>query len=177
MNLAIANTSIRQDAEGRYSLNDLHRAAGGERRHQPRYWLANQQTKELVHELNSGDSRNIDSGNPLSVQRGGRAQGTYVCKELVYAYAMWISPAFCVKVIRAYDAGQSGRQFLSPWEEIQALNLRDTETSIRASVGAVWMNDRKRELPVLRRERARLEVEIQPSLFALQRVMQGEARR
>ena len=30
--LIIATTAIRQDEEGRFSLNDLHRAAGGERR-------------------------------------------------------------------------------------------------------------------------------------------------
>ncbi|WP_337054986.1 phage antirepressor KilAC domain-containing protein [Pseudoxanthomonas sp. USHLN014] len=96
-NLIIASNTIRQDSTGRYSLNDLHRAAGGEQRHQPRYWLANQQTTELVAALG-------DSGNPLSVIRGGADQGTYVVKELVYAYAMWISAAFHLAVIRAYDA-------------------------------------------------------------------------
>ena len=95
--LVLANTKIRQDQSGRFSLNDLHRAGGGEQRHQPRYWLTNQQTQDLISELG-------DSGIPLSVQKGGAGQGTYVAKELVYAYAMWISPRFHLQVIRAYDA-------------------------------------------------------------------------
>jgi len=104
--LVIVDTVISQDAEGRYSLNDLHRAAGGEEfpdgepRHQPRYFLANQQAQDLITEI----STSTDGGIPLSVKKGGHNQGTYVCKELVYAYAMWISPAFHLKVIRAYDA-------------------------------------------------------------------------
>lgn len=95
--LVVADIAIRQDSHGRYCLNDLHKAAGEEQRHQPRYWLSNKQTTELVDELG-------DSGKALSVVRGGPGQGTYVVKQLVYAYAMWISPAFSLKVIRAYDA-------------------------------------------------------------------------
>ena len=99
--LIIANTAIRTDAENRYCLNDLHKAAGEEQRHQPRYWLSNKQTTELVDELG-------DSGKALSVVRGGPGQGTYVVKQLVYAYAMWISASFHLKVINAYDRLVSG---------------------------------------------------------------------
>lgn len=98
MNLVIANTDIRTDAEGRYCLNDLHRAAGGENRHRPSLWVENQQTQALIEEVGK-------AGIPaLASIKGGSAPGTYVAKELVYAYAMWISPAFHLKVIRAYDA-------------------------------------------------------------------------
>lgn len=41
---------------------------------------------------------------PVNAIRGGTAPGTWVVKELVYAYAMWISPRFHIQVIRAYDA-------------------------------------------------------------------------
>lgn len=103
--ITISDTSIHQDSHGRYSLNDLHKASGGEQRHQPRYWLALQQTTELIDEIvNSG----ITLFPPTETKRGCRG-GTYVCKELVYSYAMWISAAFALKVIRAYDSIVTGR--------------------------------------------------------------------
>lgn len=100
--LMIADVGIAQDVHGRYCINDLHRASGGLENDQPAYFLRNKKTQEFIEYLCSEKSQNI---NPLeTVQGRGRAQGTFVCKELVYAYAMWISPAFSLRVIRAYDA-------------------------------------------------------------------------
>uniref|UniRef100_A0A182TC81 KilA-N domain-containing protein n=1 Tax=Anopheles maculatus TaxID=74869 RepID=A0A182TC81_9DIPT len=97
---------IQQDQQGRYCLNDLHRAAGGEDRHKPRHWYATQQTQELVRILTEGGIPPLEQNQPVSIIRGGNQQGTYVCKELVYSYAMWISAAFNLKVIRTFDAAQ-----------------------------------------------------------------------
>ncbi len=101
--LAIHSTNIRQDAHGRYCLNDLHRAAGGANRHRPSLWVENKQTAALVAEM-------AKAGIPaLESVKGGASAGTYVAKELVYAYAMWISPVFHLQVIRAYDAMAADR--------------------------------------------------------------------
>lgn len=106
--ITVADTLIRQDSEGRYCLNDLHKAAvatGANRRSkEPAKFLSSPQTGELVGELET--TQNLGS-SPVGASEG-RNGGTYVCKELVYAYAMWISPAFHLKVIRAYDALVSG---------------------------------------------------------------------
>lgn len=109
--LVIANTTIRQDDEGRYCLNDLHRASGGEKRHQPSDWLRLAQTQELIDEIASVPGiPGTDTGNPVSVVRGGLQQGTYVCRELVYAYAQWVSPKFHLHVIRTFDAVVTGHK-------------------------------------------------------------------
>lgn len=100
MSLIVSSVNIRQDSEGRFRLNDLHKAAGGESKHQPAFWLRSNQTQELIDEITN--SANLQSLPVASV--GGRNGGTYVCKELVYAYAMWISPRFHLQVIQAYDA-------------------------------------------------------------------------
>lgn len=99
MKLIIANTNIHQDEEGRFSLNDLHKSAGGEERHRPNYFLENQQTKALVSEIEK-------AGIPAIAAK--QKVGTFAAKELVYAYAMWISPSFHLQVIRAYDALATG---------------------------------------------------------------------
>lgn len=108
LQLSVAGIGIRRDLEGRFCLNDLHRASGGESRHQPGFWLRNAQTRALIDEL--GASADLQTP-PVATVNDGLGNGTYVIKELVYAYAMWISPAFQVRVIRAYDKLQAARHF------------------------------------------------------------------
>lgn len=100
MNLIISNQAI-STYDSLYSLNDLHRASGNAKKHQPSNFLANQQTKELISEIeNEGQiAHHTVKGN----RADGAKQGTYVCRELVLAYAMWISPKFSLMVIRAFD--------------------------------------------------------------------------
>jgi len=66
---------------------------------------------------------------PVNVVKGGNSsqQGTYVVKELVYSYAMWINAAFHIKVIRAYDAFVTNQtfDFLKPISE--PLSVADFE--------------------------------------------------
>lgn len=114
--LTICDVGIRQDAEGRFSLNDLHRAAGGEAKHRTNYWINLAETHALISEIEK-------AGIPAVSTKPGRNGGTYVCKELVYAYAMWISPAFHLKVIRAYDATVRAPKFHIPQTMSEALRL------------------------------------------------------
>lgn len=124
--LVIGEFSIRQDEDGRYCLNDLHKASGYDKKHQPAYFIRNQQTKDLIGEIvNSANLQSLENNQiePVKKMEGVKG-GTYVVKELVYSYAMWISAKFHLQVIRAYDAmvmqfRVKARQAISP--EQQAL--------------------------------------------------------
>lgn len=97
--LVIAGSTINTDEEGRYNLNALHKAAGGAAKHQPNLWLRLDATTELIHEVEAAVIPQICGVSA----KAGRYGGTFAVRELVYAYAMWVSPKFHLEVIRAYD--------------------------------------------------------------------------
>lgn len=106
--LVIVNQEIHTTRDGFYSLNDFHKASGGNKNHQPAFFMRNDQTKALIDEIaKSANLQNCaeieKAGIPAFKKTRGVHGGTYACKELVYAYAMWISPAFHLKVIRTFD--------------------------------------------------------------------------
>lgn len=117
--LTIAGTKVRIK-DGLYSLNDLHKAAGGEKKNGPSYWLAIEQTKAF-----------LKTTDITVVKQGGRSGGTYAEKKAVYAYAMWISPEFQSHVIDAYDTLVTG--------QIQEANRKATRENARLE--APFMTD------------------------------------
>lgn len=141
--LTISSSEIRQ-IDGLYSLNDLHKASGGEKRHQPSDFIRLDQTQALITELNSEDSRNLNVQictfknsekslfKPLKVFQG-RNGGTYACKELVIAYAAWISPAFHLKVIRVF-LGATRPVLPAPSRPVYISAMQQTDINSRAHV-------------------------------------------
>lgn len=167
-NLSISDTEVRIDADGRYCLNDLHRAAMSKgkatKHHRPGAFLRIDQTKRLISAV---EKRCADSHiAPVAVVKGGPSnaqQGTFAAKALVYAYAMWIDAEFHLDVIEAFDREQNSSQGL--WLQMQALVAREVESQVRASFGSHLMLKRKKEIPPLKTERELLEAAIQPSLL------------
>lgn len=87
--------------DGLYSLNDMHKASGGDKKHQPSFFVRNQEVNDLAKEIEV--SANLETAQVLRKINGGAKRGTYACKEIVYRYAMWISPKFALLVIRTFD--------------------------------------------------------------------------
>lgn len=96
--LQLRNLTIKSN-DGLFSLNDLHKASGGADKDRPGLFLDSKKTQELIDEI-------LNAGNAAIKKSAGRYGGTYACKEIVYAYAMWISPKFNLEVIQFFDDHQ-----------------------------------------------------------------------
>ena len=92
----IAGTKVTCNEDGLYSLNDLHKASGGERRHEPHLWLRLESTLDVIAEIEKLTTQKC------VVRKEGRYGGTYVDKILLGMYASWISPKFHIMVYRVF---------------------------------------------------------------------------
>lgn len=154
--LHIGGITIHQDENGRFSLNDLHQAAGGEKRFTPSRFARSAGFKALVDAINVENdlppempvafddecskieqNPKMASGplviSPVQTINGGTNPGVYVVRELVYAYAMWISPAFHLKVIRTFDALMMGRIQQVRDEAQHAIEVRDNQLFFKSA--------------------------------------------
>jgi anti-repressor protein len=95
--LGIAGVPMTHDAQGRYSLNALHRASGGQPGKEPAHWLAKQSTQALVTACEGQHP-----GACLDVVHEGTTADTYAHALLAVSYAGWIAPAFQLKVNQAF---------------------------------------------------------------------------
>tara|TARA_R110000782_G_scaffold180233_1_gene270758 strand:+ start:125 stop:631 length:507 start_codon:yes stop_codon:yes gene_type:complete len=98
--LVINELEITTDSSGRYSLNDLHKAAGGSIKHLPNKFMRSNSFGEVVDVL-IAQKRAFE---PVVKKQGRYTGGTWVCKELVYKYAMWVNAEFEIRVIQTFDS-------------------------------------------------------------------------
>jgi hypothetical protein len=128
--LSIGTFNVRQ-LDGLFSLNDLHKAAGGEPKHQPSFFIRNEQTQALLSELSSANLQTMKT-----VTGKGKQQGTYACRELVIAYASWINAAFQLKVIRVFLDSAAPQVQPAPALDYDRISPAQAQT-LKEFVGAV----------------------------------------
>ena len=102
--IEVCGVSVRRDAEGRYSLNDLHAAAvkngNATDNQKPSKFLRTDGVKEFVNVLDL-EGQNCPS---IKTVKGRGITGTFAVELVAIRYAAWINPAFEVTVYRTFQA-------------------------------------------------------------------------
>ncbi|WP_312358846.1 phage antirepressor KilAC domain-containing protein [Mixta calida] len=105
----ICGVEITTDEEGRFNLNALHKASGGDGHKRPSKWLATDQAKELISELEKQSPISGLGENIIKVIKGGVAPGTFAHELLAVEYAGWISPAYRLTVNQTFLDYRTGK--------------------------------------------------------------------
>ncbi len=114
--LIIAGVEVIRDEAGRYNLNALHRASGGNPIHAPSQWLRLKGTKKLIDQLES------ETMQKCTFTIEGVGGGTFAHELLIISYAGWISPAFQLRVNQAFlDMNKKDQDLSLPANYIEAL--------------------------------------------------------
>ncbi|CAK8738042.1 hypothetical protein SODG_001738 [Sodalis praecaptivus] len=136
LSITISGIVIRTDKAGYFRLNDLQKAAKksedqkrSERTFEIHEFMRRPDTKALIREIENETTGKLRSLAFFTME--GRNGGTYVCKELVYAYAMWISPKFHLHVIRTFDAAVAKEQIRISYRDMARLEYKPMTDAIK----------------------------------------------
>lgn len=119
-----------------------------------------------------GDMR-FEIAKPESGSAGGRPQSYALLNEDQCYFLLSLSRNTAkvvdlkANLVQAFgEARRAGAaQELTVWQQLQALQLADTDSLARASFGSRLMLERKEVLPSLRQRRLQLEQEFAPQLL------------
>ncbi len=108
--ITVFGTNIRKDVDGRFSLNDLHKAAMAKghatESHAPSKFLRNDGVQAFIAEVDSkNNSLESDGQKRASVKstKGGKNQGSFACELVALRYAGWISSSVEVEVYQTFQ--------------------------------------------------------------------------
>lgn len=106
LSVVVESVSIRQDAHGRYSLNDLHKAAmsagKATENHAPAQFLRNDGVQAFIFALDAENLSDVQKCTSVHSVKGGKFQGSWAAELVAIRYAAWIDPSFEVRVYRAF---------------------------------------------------------------------------
>lgn len=110
----VAGVSIPVDEFGRYNLNALHKAAGSNPAKKPSQWLRNASTLELALTLHK---QGVAIRDAVESVHGGTNPGTWACKPLAIAYALWCGgDQFRLSLVNALSASFDLLEALAQFE-------------------------------------------------------------
>lgn len=124
--------TLNPNEKGWYNLNTLRKAAGNLRRHEVANWIGQTNTLDLIEKISI-------TGNPVYESRRGSERnggGTWACRDLVFAYAEWISAEFHKAVLETFSAAVDG-DAVKAVETAQSVARVDGKTSRRAFVSGL----------------------------------------
>lgn len=116
--IVIENTVVRQDAFGRYCLNDLHRAAVSQGKatesQRPSVFLRSEGISAFAQKVSEASQ-----SASVNIIKGGLESGSWAVEIIAIRYAAWIDPAFEVQVYERFrDSVKSNNGVLV--EKVQA---------------------------------------------------------
>lgn len=136
--LILSDTAISQ-LDGLYCLNDLHRLSGNQPKHRPTEFLRSEFAKPLLAELERKFKVcKIPTPYLQTIIGKGKRQGTYACRELVYAYASWIDKRFYLLVLQTFDRVLNHFSTIS--DEVHALTRLSNQMRDNGSIAGFVLN-------------------------------------